>query len=53
MLTLAALVEVDSVVGFVVIVDGAAELGAELTTTPPGPATEVVRDPLSIYTPLK
>jgi hypothetical protein len=26
---------------------------AELTTAPPGPATEVVSDPLSIYTPLK
>jgi hypothetical protein len=25
----------------------------ELTTTPPGPATEVVRESLSTYTPLK
>lgn len=43
-------VEVDRVVGLAVDNDDEVADGAEdeLTTTPPGPATEVVRDPLSI-----
>jgi hypothetical protein len=40
--------EVRDVVG--TVLDTEDEVG---TTTPPGPATEVVKDPLSIYTPLK
>lgn len=47
-----AVVEVDNVVPGGDVVVGAAEL-EELTTTPPGPATEVVREPFSTYTPLK
>lgn len=47
-----AVVEVDNVVPGGDVVVGAAELD-ELTTTPPGPATEVVREPSSTYTPLK
>jgi hypothetical protein len=35
---------------FEVVLDEPPEL---LTTTPPGPATEVVNEPLSTYTPLK
>lgn len=46
-------VEVDNVVPGDVVVVGAELTLEELTTTPPGPATEVVRDPSSTYTPLK
>ncbi len=62
-LTAADLVEVDKVVGLAVdedepeagldVFDEVAGAAEELTTTPPGPATEVVREPLSMYTPLK
>jgi hypothetical protein len=46
-------VEVDSVDPVAVLVGAELEITEELTTTPPGPATEVVREPLSTYTPLK
>lgn len=57
-LALAPLVDVERVVGAAVVTcelataeDGAlltVELGEELTTTPPGPAIDVVKDPDSI-----
>ena len=49
----ALVVEVDSVVPGEVVVVGAELALEELTTAPPGPATEVVREPSSTYTPLK
>ena len=47
----AEVVEVDNVVAVPVLVAPALE--ELLMTTPPGPATEVVSEPLSMYTPLK
>jgi len=51
----AAAVEVVSVVPTAVVVDGleVPEEEEADTTTPPGPATLVVSDPDSTYTPLK
>lgn len=46
-------VEVDNVVPGAVVVGSEVEDHDELTTTPPGPAAEVVSEPLSTYTPLK
>ena len=47
-------VEVARVVPEAVVPTADVELPPEEeTTTPPGPATDVVKDPLSIYTPLK
>lgn len=40
-------VDVESVVPGELVVVGWDEVTEELTTTPPGPATEVVREPLS------
>ena len=40
--------KVDKVVPGTLVVDELEDPDEELTTAPPGPATEVVRDPLSI-----